>query len=110
VRFANIGRGGVLMTIAGGILAVLTFFNVLLFWDYVPRIAKKAKDQSDAEKIPFSASALCLASYTSAIAYAIGYQGDWKTAFLFAGNAVGCGVVLLVVAWKRSRHRDTDAV
>jgi hypothetical protein len=98
------------MTIAGGILAVLTFFNVLLFWDYVPKIAKKAKDQSGAETIPFSASALCLAAYASAVAYAIGYQGDWKTAFLFVGNALGCGVVLLIAARKRSRHRNTDAV
>jgi hypothetical protein len=96
--------------ISGSILAVLTFFNVLLFWDYVPKIAKKAKDQSGAETIPFSASALCLASYASAMAYPIGYEGDWKTALLFVSNAFACGVVLLIAAWKRSRHRNTDAV
>jgi hypothetical protein len=31
-------------------------------------------------------------------------------AFLFLSNALGCGAVLLIAAWKRSRHRNTDAV
>jgi hypothetical protein len=44
------------------------------------------------------------------MAYPIGYEGDWKTALLFVGNAFACGVVLLIAAWKRSRHRNTDAV
>jgi hypothetical protein len=98
------------MIITGSALAVLTFFNVLLFWDYVPKIAKEANGQSGAENIPFSASALCLASYASAMAYPIGYEGDWKAALLFVGNALACGAVLLTAAWKRSRHRNTDAV
>jgi hypothetical protein len=43
------------------------------------------------------------------MAYAIENQGDWKMAFLFLSNAVGCCTVLFIAAWKRPRHRRTDA-
>jgi len=86
-------------------LAVFTFFNSLRFLAYVPQIAKAIKDESGAEAISFGTWALFLASHASTMAYAIENQGDWTMASLFLGNALGCGAILLIAAWKRSRHR-----
>jgi len=97
--------GRLRMTIADTTLAVFTLFNSLRFLAYVPQIAKAAKDQSGAEAISFGTWSLFLASHASAMAYAIENQGDWKMASLFLSNALGCGAILLIAAWKRSRHR-----
>jgi hypothetical protein len=97
------------MTIADTTLAVFTFFNSLRFLAYVPQIAKAIKDQSGAEAISFGTWALFLASHASAMAYAIENQGDWKMASLFLSNALGCGAILLIAGWKRSRHRRRAA-
>ena len=77
------------MTIADGTLAVFTFFNGLLFLAYLPQIAKVLRDQSGAEAISFGTWALFWASHSSAMAYAIENQDDWKMASLFFSNAVG---------------------
>lgn len=94
------------MTSAEVTLAVFTFFNSLRFLAYVPQIAKAARDQSGAEAISFGTWGLFLASHASAMAYAIENQGDWKMATLFLSNALGCGAILAIAAWKRSRHRS----
>ena len=39
------------------------------------------------------------------MAYAIVNQADWTMASLFLSNAVGCGVIILIAGFKRSRHR-----
>src|SRR5215467_8987098 len=93
------------MTIPDVTLAVFTFFNSLRFLAYVPQIAKAIKDQSGAEAISFGTWSLFLASHASAMAYAIANQRDWTMASLFLANALGCGAILLIAAWKRSRHR-----
>jgi hypothetical protein len=97
--------GRLRMTVADTTLVVFTFFNSLRFLAYVPQIVKAAKDQSGAEAISFGTWALFLASHASAMAYAIENQGDWKMASLFLSNALGCGTILLIAAWKRSQHR-----
>jgi hypothetical protein len=96
------------MTVADTTLAVFTFFNSLRFLAYVPQIVKAAKDQSGAEAISFGTWALFLASHASAMAYAIENQGDWKMASLFLSNALGCGTILLIAAWKRAQHRRRE--
>lgn len=93
------------MTVADITLAVFTLFNSLRFLAYVPQIAKAMKDQSGAEAISFGTWALFLVSHLSAMAYAIVNQGDWTMALLFLSNAVGCGVIILIAGWKRSRYR-----
>jgi hypothetical protein len=93
------------MTVADITLAVFTLFNSLRFLAYVPQIAKAMKDQSGAEAISFGTWALFLVSHLSAMAYAIVNQGDWAMAILFLSNAVGCGVIIAIAGWKRSRHR-----
>jgi hypothetical protein len=93
------------MTPADITLVVFTFCNSLRFLAYVPQIATAIRDQSGAEAISFWAWGLFLASHASAMAYAIENKEDWTMASIFMGNALGCGVILLIAAWKRSRHR-----
>jgi len=93
------------MTIADITLAVFTFFNGLRFLAYVPQIARAIKDKSGAEAISFGTWSLFLVSHASAMAYAIENQKDWTMATLFLSNAIGCGAVLLIAVWKRSRHQ-----
>ena len=45
-------------------------------------------------------------SHASAMAYALVNNEDWIMAFMFLANAIGCGAVLLITAWKRSQHRS----
>ena len=94
------------MTVADATLAAFTVFNGLRFLAYVPQIVKAIKDQSGAEAISFGTWSLFLASHASALAYAIENQGDWKMASVFLSNALGCGMILVIAAWKRSRHRQ----
>ena len=93
------------MTVADITLAVFTLFNSARFLAYIPQIIKATKDQSGAEAISFGTWALFLASHLSAMAYAIVNQADWTMASLFLSNAVGCGVIILIAGFKRSRHR-----
>jgi len=93
------------MTVADITLAVFTFFNTLRFLAYVPQIARALRDQSGAEAISFGTWSLFLVSHLSAVAYAIANQGDWTMATLFLSNALGCGAIIGIAAYKRSRHR-----
>jgi hypothetical protein len=93
------------MTVADITLTVFTLFNSLRFLAYIPQIVKALKDDSGAEAISFGTWGLFLASHTSAMAYAIENQGDWKMASLFLSNAAGCGAILAIAAWQRYRHR-----
>jgi hypothetical protein len=95
------------MNVADITLAMFTFFNSLRFLAYVPQIARAVKDQSGAEAISFGTWALFLASHASAVAYAIENQGDWTMASLFLGNVLGCGAILVIAGWKRSRYRGS---
>src|SRR5678810_1260247 len=93
------------MTVPDITLPLFTLFNSLRFLAYVPQIARAIKDQSGAEAISFGTWALFLVSHLSAMAYAIVNQGDWAMAILFLSNAAGCGVIIMIAGWKRSRHR-----
>src|SRR6266849_1714694 len=93
------------MTIADITLAVFTFCNSLRFLAYIPQIAKAIRDKSGAEAISFGTWGLFLVSHASATAYAVENHGDWTMASMFLGNALGCGAILLIAAWKRFRHR-----
>ena len=93
------------MTIADITLAAFTLCNSLRVVAYVPQIAKAARDRSGAEAISFGTWGLFLVSHASATAYALVNKKDWTMASVFLGNAAGCGAILLIAAWKRSRHR-----
>jgi hypothetical protein len=93
------------MTIADITLAAFTLCNSLRVVAYLPQIARAARDRSGAEAISFGTWGLFLVSHTSAMAYALVNQQDWTMASVFLGNAAGCGAILLIAAWKRSRYR-----
>jgi hypothetical protein len=87
-------------------LAVFTLCNSLRVVAYVPQITKAVRDRSGAEAISFGTWGLFLVSHASAMAYALVNKQDWTMASMFLCNAIGCGAVLLIAAWKRSRHRS----
>src|SRR5262245_22357592 len=93
------------MTIADITLAAFTLCNSLRVVAYLPQIARAARDRSGAEAISFGTWGLFLVSHTSAMAYALVNQQDSTMALVFLGNAAGCGAILLIAAWKRSRYR-----
>jgi hypothetical protein len=94
------------MTIADITLAAFTLCNSLRVVAYVPQIAKAAKDEGGAQAISFGTWGLFLVSHASAMAYALVNKQDWTMASMFLCNAVGCGVILLIAAWKRAHHRS----
>jgi hypothetical protein len=98
------------MTIADITLTAFTLCNSLRVVAYVPQIARAARDRSGAQAISFATWGLFLVSHASAAAYALVNNSDWTMASVFLGNAVGCGVIVLITAWKRCRHRRTFAV
>ena len=87
-------------------LAVFTFCNSLRFLAYVPQIAGAVRDQSGAQAISLGTWGLFFISHAWAMAYALVNNEDWIMAFMFLANAIGCGAVLLITAWKRSQHRS----
>jgi hypothetical protein len=93
------------MTIADITLTAFTLCNSLRVVAYVPQIAKAARDRSGAEAISLGTWGLFLVSHTSALAYALVNQHDWTMASVFLSNAVGCGVILLIAAWRRVQYR-----
>jgi len=93
------------MTIADITLAAFTLSNSLRVVAYLPQIARAARDRSGAEAISFGTWGLFLVSHGSATAYALVNERDWTMASVFLGNAAGCGAILLIAAWKRSRNR-----
>jgi hypothetical protein len=98
------------MTIADITLTAFTLCNSLRIVAYVPQIAKAARDRSGAQAISFGTWGLFLVSHASATAYALVNTNDWTMASIFLGNAIGCGMILLITAWKRARHRQKLAI
>ena len=86
-------------------LAAFTLCSSLRVVAYVPQIARAVRDRSGAEAISFGTWGMFLISHASATAYALVNKADWTMASVFLGNAFGCAVILLIAAYKRSRHR-----
>ncbi len=97
------------MTIADITLAVFTLCNSLRAVAYVPQIATALRDRSGAQAISFGTWGLFLVSHASAMAYAFVNKDDWTMASMFLLNATGCGVILIVAAWKRTQYRTGTA-
>jgi uncharacterized protein with PQ loop repeat len=94
------------MRIADITLAVFTFCNSLRFLACLPQSARAVRDQSGTQAISLGTWGLFFISHASAMAYALVNNEDWIMAFMFLANAIGCGAVLLITAWKRSQHRS----
>jgi hypothetical protein len=93
------------MTLADVTLAVFTLCNSLRVLAYVPQIARAATDESGAAAISLATWGLFLFSHVSATAYALINKEDWTMGLLFLGNAIGCGAIIAIGAWKRSQYR-----
>ena len=93
------------MTIADITLTAFTLCNSLRVVAYVPQIVKAARDGGGAQAISFGTWGLFLVSHASATAYSLVNKDDWTMASVFLGNALGCGAIILIAAWKRSQHR-----
>ena len=93
------------MTVEDITLAAFTLCNSLRVVAYLPQIHRAAMDRSGAEAISFGTWGLFFISHASATAYALVNKEDWTMASLFLGNAIGCGAILVIAAWKRSRHQ-----
>lgn len=92
------------MTVADITLAAFTLSNSLRVVAYLPQIHRAARDRGGAEAISFGTWGLFFVSHASAMAYALVNKEDWMMALVFFGNALGSGAILLIAAWKRSRH------
>ena len=97
------------MTVADITLLAFTFCNSARVVAYVPQIAKAATDQGGAQAISFTTWSLFLVSNATAVAYALVNKADWIMASIFLANGAGCSAILLVGAWKRSKHRNRRA-
>jgi hypothetical protein len=95
------------MTVADITLAAFTLCNSVRVVAYLPQIAKAAVDSGGAQAISFTTWSIFLLSNVSAIAYALVNQEDWAMASVFLANAVCCGAILGLVAWKRARYRPS---
>jgi hypothetical protein len=93
------------MTVAEITFAAFTFCNSVRVVAYVPQIAKAAADQGGAQAISFTTWGLFLVSNATAVAYALVNKADWIMATVFLANGIGCTAIILIAAWKRSRHR-----
>ena len=94
------------MTIADITLAAFTLCNSVRVVAYVPQITRAATDRTGAQAISFTTWGVFLFSNASAVAYAVVNKQDWAMAAVFLGNAAGCAAIILIGAWKRSRHRS----
>jgi hypothetical protein len=92
------------MTAADITLAAFTLCNTLRVLAYVPQINRAARDRSGAQAISFATWGLFLFANISAVAYALVNKDDWTMTAMFLANAAGCSTILLIAAWKRSRH------
>lgn len=97
------------MTLEDITLAAFTFCNSLRVVAYVPQIVRATRDHSGAEAISFGTWGMFLVSHASATSYALVNKNDWTMASVFLGNAVGCGAILLIAGYKRTRHRRRRA-
>jgi hypothetical protein len=93
------------MTIEEITLAAFTLCNSLRVVAYIPQITRAAMDRGGAEAISFGTWSMFLVSHASATAYALVNKQDWTMALVFLSNAAGCAAILLIAAYKRSRHR-----
>src|SRR5215475_8569053 len=93
------------MSAADITLFAFTLCNTLRVLAYLPQITRAAKDCGGAKAISFTTWALFLFSNISAVAYALVNMRDLTMAVIYIGNAIGCGTILLITAWKRSRYR-----
>ncbi len=85
-------------------LALFAGCNGLRIVAYLPQIHKAAMDRNGVSSISCMTWGLFLLANISTAAYALVNLSDWQMAFLFAGNAFCCVVIIAITCWKRRQH------
>lgn len=86
------------------VVAAFSFVNSIRVLAYLPQILKASRDENGATAISFVTWGLFLVSHLTTIAYALVILADIVLALIFAGNALACLTILVIVATKRRRH------
>ena len=89
-------------------LALFAMSNAMRLIAYLPQIHKAATDKNGASAISCTTWSLFLMAHVSTIAYALVNRSDFWLALCFAGNALGC-LVILGIAWWKARRRVAHA-
>lgn len=86
------------------VVAAFSLVNSIRVFAYLPQILKASRDENGATAISFMTWGLFLISHITTVAYALVVLADVILALIFAGNALACLTILVIVATKRRRH------
>lgn len=86
------------------VVATFSMVNSIRVLAYLPQILKASRDENGATAISFVTWGLFLVSHVTTVAYALVILADVVLALIFAGNALACLTILVIVALKRRRH------
>lgn len=86
------------------VVAAFSLVNSIRVLAYLPQILKASSDENGATAISFLTWGLFLVSHVTTVAYALVILADIVLALIFAGNALACLTLLVIVASKRRRH------
>lgn len=89
------------MTLAELALAAFGLCNSLRVVAYIPQILTVARDRGGASGVSCTTWAFFAVSHVSTVAYALFTLGDQRMALIFGANALCCGLLLLLIAWRR---------
>jgi uncharacterized protein with PQ loop repeat len=87
-------------------LVLFTVCNSFRIVAYLPQIHKAATDRNGASSVSCTTWTMFLVAHLSTAAYALVNRSDWALAGFFAGNAICCAAILVVVGWKRRDHNN----
>ena len=86
------------------VIGAYTAVNSLRVFSYLPQIAKVTRARDRAEAISLLTWTLWTLSNVTTSIYGALIVRDVLLMTIFAGNAVCCVIVILIVLWKRKRH------
>jgi hypothetical protein len=89
------------MTLADISLLLFTVFNGLRIVSYIPQIVRVARDANGASAISYSTWGMWFAANSSTALYAFVNIADQMMGMINLVNALCCGVVIALTAYKR---------
>jgi uncharacterized protein with PQ loop repeat len=98
------------MTSADFALAAFTACNSVRVLAYVPQLVKIGRDHDGAAAISYTTWAMFALSHLSTVFYAVFAVADWRMAAVFTANALCCGAILALTAYKRRQARPARGV
>jgi len=91
------------MTLANCSLAAFALLNFARVIAYIPQIIRIHRDTQGAASVSIMTWVLFTGANVTTVTYAIagGESADYLIAFVFSLNAIGCGSIASLTAWKR---------